>query len=149
MKKIKILLYISLIAAIAVGMTLVSCSKDGGNDDNANKGGYLTITGLSEFEGRYVFASSVASPYITMINNVGGRGVKINNGVAKDRLGQMGDSPYSGNDNASAIRVRIYEVAEIERYADPHVRSSFLNVSFRNGNATIDASGATWTEYGE
>jgi hypothetical protein len=153
MKKVN-LLFLGLVAMVAMSVGFSSCGKDDGGDDDDGGGngkqGYLTVTGLSEHNGKWINAYVHVEESSDVLGVSGHEKivgdvlyfVKIADGQAKLPLfGQVSlykYEPYTGNDKGAWVEIEIYDVPTDERLAiRPIAESDFNDIDFTDGNATL------------
>jgi hypothetical protein len=153
-----------LIMALAIGLFAVSCDKDDDKNENGPVSGglmppakgKLTITGLSEYDGKYVILDgSIGSTAILgirdlTINEKSGEAtfhlVKITNGSVQVPLFSVTDDDvlaYSGNGTGS-MNVFITSMATLPENFETVLLNTLLDakgftgVSFSSGNASVE-----------
>ena len=153
------------VMVLVFGFAVMGCND--GTTDSENNGGILTITDIpSIYNGKYTFFSYYASENSNIVGckniNVSTNTfelVPITNGITNIPLwipnsnGTL--SKYFGNDGMtifvpsanSYIRVDIYDTATFSKGngQSPIAKIDFLEVYFKNGNATISANKGTIT----
>ena len=140
----------SLLLALCVGFS--SCGDD--DDNGGGTGGVLTITNLSEFNGKYVYVMGSTSDEIYYDDLEGYEKisggeyffVKISNGEAKVPMFHTPDQfarnvPYKGNNTRQDLSVYICDGATNSMGTDIYDSSVYIGgvrVDFTDGNATTD-----------
>ncbi|MDR0300770.1 MAG: hypothetical protein LBI04_00460 [Treponema sp.] len=144
---IKLIGIIALVAVIEFSMA--ACGDDSGGGGNVLPAakGYLTINGLEEYNGKYVFVITFKPVHLFGLVEEGKDDPKnyyqklaaISDGEAVVPMYKVNDADstviaYEGNDTNLSLDVEIYN--EVSGKGEAVVERK-LNTSFSNGNATV------------
>jgi len=137
--------FLGIIALVAViGFSMAACGgDDDGGGGGGGGGGGLTITGLSAYNGKYVFAGADV-PDIIAADTINFQTAsitlgKINNGSVNLKVWDTGgDTPvvYTGNDKSVDLFVMIYSSPTYSASTMPDAGIGSATVSFTNGVGT-------------
>jgi len=134
-----------LAITLIFGLTIIGCDNDSKDDKIPDTSGRLTISGLANYNGKYVIAYPAEEggepPYLvgaaSLNDTTSGKGGLISNGAATIKIWSVDIdtetlSGYSGNDQNVEILILIFETESVSDEDIP-IAMETITVSFTNG----------------